>query len=77
MSTPELTPSEHAQEGRRALAAYQEATGNDPDFETLGTDLIADVLHFMHRQGYDYAKIMRRAASHVEAELEEHHSNGK
>jgi len=58
----------------KALAAYNRARGarNRDTTESEATDLIADLLIMLHRQGEDAASIARMAIGHYEEETKPH-----
>ncbi len=77
--TTEPTNADRAEWAKQALATFMARTcgRHHPDtmdrgdLETAIYDLIADLLHFAHRQGFDASDILWRAHGHYEAELAE------
>lgn len=73
------TNADRARWAANALAVFTAETygGDHPDtmdrgdLETAISDLIADLLHFADRHGFDTDEIMRSAKFHFEAELAE------
>ena len=51
-----------------AITAFRQATNTDED-DALG-DLLADLMHWADRSGYDFAAALDRALFHYEAETE-------
>jgi len=74
--TCEPTNADRAEWARQALAVLTATTygGDHPDtmdhgdLETAVYDLIADLLHYAERQGFDTDEIIRSALFHFEAE---------
>lgn len=52
-----------------AVAAFQDATGCDP--EDAICDLLADLMHWTDRENYDFDAALIRARDHYEAETTE------
>lgn len=77
--TTEPTNANRAEWAKQALAVFTATTyaGDHPDtmdrsdLETAVYDLIADLLHYAKRQGFDVLEILNRAHGHYEAELGE------
>lgn len=77
--THEPTNADRADWAREALAAFTARTygGDHPDtmergdLETAIYDLIADLLHYAKRQGFDTGSIITQACYHFECELRE------
>lgn len=77
--TKEPDNSDRAHWAENALAVFTVETycGRRPhnlerdDLETAVGDLIADLLHYANRKGFDSAEILRSATFHFEAELTE------
>ncbi len=75
--TNEPTNADRARWAKNALAVFTAETygGDHPDtmdrgdLETVIYDLIADLLHFAARQGFDTDEILRSASFHFEAEF--------
>lgn len=73
----EPTNADRARWAKNALAVFTAETygGDHPDtmfrgdLETAVSDLIADLLHFAVRQGFDTDEIIRSAVFHFEAEF--------
>lgn len=59
-----------AESGAAALEGFYEACSDavDEDTATNLTDLIADVMHYAHREGYDAKSIVYMAQLHYEEE---------
>jgi hypothetical protein len=73
----EPSNAERAVRAERALIAYaiqsdraDELAGAE-GMETLITDLLADLMHFMHWMGIDPAACIARAEMHFDAEISE------
>ncbi len=77
--TTEPTNADRAEWAKHALATFTARTygGDHPDtmdrgdLETAIYDLIADLLHYASRKGFDTDEILRSATFHFEAELAE------
>ncbi|HKQ49874.1 MAG TPA: hypothetical protein VJZ71_17505 [Phycisphaerae bacterium] len=75
----EPTNANRAEWAKQALAVFTATTyaGDHPDtmdrgdLETAVYDLIADLLHYAERQGFDVHEVLFRAHGHYEAELAE------
>jgi formylmethanofuran dehydrogenase subunit E len=63
------TNAERAQRAETALAGY---TGGDPDdFQTTIIDLVTDLLHLAHENGFDVEPVTDMALTHFKAEWDE------
>jgi hypothetical protein len=77
--TTEPTNADRAEWAKQALATFTARTygGDHPDamdrgdLETAVYDLIADLLHFAYRQGFDTDAVLASAVLHFEAEQRE------
>ena len=76
--TNDITNYDRAAWAAKALAAFTGENGSDHpgllspiDLQSAITDLMADLLHFAHIQGFDAARIAVRASTHFEYELRE------
>lgn len=63
---PDGKNDERAEYAAAAIRAFQHQTQTDDD-DALG-DLLCDLQHFADREGYDFKKMLERAAMHYEAE---------
>jgi hypothetical protein len=60
---------------RAALTAHVQSVGNEGEpWETMLTDLLADLRHLARTEGIDYGDVDGRAAAHVYAETHEYDS---
>jgi hypothetical protein len=66
---PEGMNDERAESAGKAITAFQDATATD-DEDAL-TDLLADLMHWSDRAGFDFEQALERARCHYDAETEE------
>lgn len=58
------TNDQHADQAKRAMSEY----GVENDAETAVEDLLANLMHFCHREDLDFEDLLTMASIHFEAE---------
>lgn len=57
--------------GRSFTATVKEQPGEGDDAYTMIQDLICDLMHLAHRNGWNAAEIVRKANDHFDYEIDE------